>query len=131
MGKKIFPIFLVFALFQSVSAQLIFQKSIGKSFAAEWGIDIKVCSDSGYIIAGHGADGDNPDYGPEMHVVRTNKFGDTLWTRDYGGQYNILNPSKNHEEAFSVEFAGDSGFILVGHTESFDTMTSLMILCSP
>jgi hypothetical protein len=66
-------------------------------------------SDGGYIIAGS-----TYSYGSgneDMFLVKINSFGDTLWTRTYGGA--------GDDEARSVKPTIDGGYILTGNTKSF------------
>lgn len=65
-------------------------------------------SDGGFIIGGS----TYLNYWNEndMYVVRTNKSGDTLWTRTYGGS--------KADECFDM-IAVDGGFVLAGYTKSF------------
>ncbi|MBU1937186.1 T9SS type A sorting domain-containing protein [bacterium] len=61
-------------------------------------------SDGGYIIAADGGSG----YLPDIVLIRTDSFGDTLWTRAYGlGSLDLVN------RVFQTE---DGGFILGGST---------------
>jgi hypothetical protein len=66
-------------------------------------------SDGGYIVAGF-----TYSFGAgecDVWLLRTDPSGDTLWTRTYGGI--MLDPG------YSVWETRDSGYILVGATESF------------
>jgi hypothetical protein len=65
--------------------------------------------DGGYIVAGR-----TSSYGMGMYdfyLIRTDSLGDTLWTRSYGG------PA--WDGGRSVQQTSDSGFIVVGWTDSF------------
>jgi hypothetical protein len=44
-------------------------------------------------------------------LVKTNKYGDTLWTRTYGGAGN--------DEGWAVQQTSDGGYIIAGRTDSF------------
>ncbi len=65
--------------------------------------------DGGYIVAGwtqsYGA------MGYDVFLMKTNSMGDSTWIRTFGGT--------NNEFAYTVEQTLDSGFILIGYTESF------------
>lgn len=73
------------------------------------GLCVRQIPDSGYVIAGYtnsiGVSGYN------MYLIRTNKLGDTLWTRTYGGD--------DWDFANAVEQTSDGGFILCGSTYSY------------
>jgi len=70
---------------------------------------VKETNDSGFIAAGRthssGAGGH------DIYVVKTDKYGDTIWTKTYGGL--------NSDEAFSIEYTKDNGYIITGLTESY------------
>ncbi len=62
--------------------------------------------DGGYILAGTTAYGS-----PKMWLVRTDSFGDSLWTRRYGGN--------TEEVAVRLMATSDGGYALAGWTNSF------------
>lgn len=84
-------------------SQITFQKSYGGLN----GYSVALTNDSGYVIGARKAINGNSDF----YVIRTNVYGDTLWTRSYGG---ILG-----EQSSYVEQTSDSGYIISGNTESF------------
>ena len=72
------------------------------------GRSIQQTSDGGYIITGcNGEFGLNKD----VYLIRTDRNGDSLWTRTYGGI--------EDESSFCVQITSDGGFIICGNTESF------------
>ena len=98
-----------FILISSVSnAQIIFNKAIGGT-GDDKANCVKQTLDHGYIIVGStnsfGAGG------LDVYAIKTDKNGDTMWTRTYGGIYDdvgnavIQNP--------------DSTYMIVGYTFSF------------
>lgn len=94
-----------------------FEKTYGGS---DWdkAYDIIQLSDSGYVLVGEtysfGA-GNN-----DVYIVRTDKFGDTLWTRTYGG------PEDDFANAVLLD---NDSIVVVGGTTSFGQgMTDGMIL---
>ncbi len=70
---------------------------------------INQTSDSGYVIAGYTNSYGNGGY--DMYVIKTNKFGDTIWTKTYGGN--------NWDFAYSIEPTTDGGYIIAGGTYSY------------
>jgi hypothetical protein len=65
--------------------------------------------DGGYIIAGI-----TDTYGYfsfDVYLIRTDAFGDTLWTKVYGGHA--------WDYALSVQETSDGGFVVTGYTHSF------------
>ncbi|MCP4633611.1 MAG: T9SS type A sorting domain-containing protein [candidate division Zixibacteria bacterium] len=74
----------------------------------DYGYYISSTDDDGFIIAGYTtsfSDGDK-----DIYLIRTDFYGDTLWTRSYGGE--------DDEEAWSV-IPIDDGFVLTGNTTSY------------
>lgn len=74
-------------------------------------------NDSGFIIAGI-----THSYGTltrDIYLIKTDKIGDTIWTRTYGGQ--------GYDAASSVLLTYDGGYLVAGSTDSF-TADSLDIL---
>lgn len=79
---------------------------------ATWGEGHAVLEtpDKGYIIAGYqGSSMTSSTY--NMRLIKTDVNGDTLWTRNYGGN--------NEERAFDVAICPDNGFVLTGFTKSY------------
>jgi len=63
-------------------------------------------SDDGYILAGQTGVGYC-----DIWLIKTNEYGDSLWSRTFGGTHNDL--------CYSVEQTSDGGYILAGQTRSF------------
>ncbi|HOX79018.1 MAG TPA: T9SS type A sorting domain-containing protein [Bacteroidales bacterium] len=79
---------------------------------ATWGEGHSVLEtpDKGFLIAGYqGSSMTSSTY--NMRLIKTDINGDTLWTRNYGGN--------NEERAFDVAICPDNGYILTGFTKSF------------
>ncbi len=73
------------------------------------GQSVQQTADGGYIIAGYtcsfGVDSS------DVYLIKTDSLGDTLWTKTYGGiTWDIGN---------QVQQTADSGYVVVGNTESF------------
>jgi len=75
----------------------------------DFGSSVQQTSDGGYIIAGStysfGAGGS------DAYLIKTDAYGDTSWTRTYGGA--------DYDEGWSVGLAADSGYMVAGSTASF------------
>jgi hypothetical protein len=73
------------------------------------GSSVKQTADGGYVIAGYTSSfghGDN-----DVYVIRTDPFGDTIWTRTFGGTAS--------DRGYSLALSSDGGFVVAGHTASF------------
>ncbi len=92
------------------NAQLRFQKTIG-GMVLDWANSIQQTpADSGYIILGS-----TKNFGAgaqDIYLIKTNVFGDTLWTRTFGGL-------SGDEEGTTVQLTSDGGYIISGTTETF------------
>ncbi len=60
--------------------------------------------DSGFVIAGYTSSFDVPM--EDVYLIRTDKNGDTLWARTYGGP--------GFDQAYSVKQVSDGGYIVAG-----------------
>ncbi len=76
----------------------------------DYGRAVQQTADGGYIIAGYSYSFGGGD--ADVWLLRTNSSGDTLWTRTYGSP-------NGDEHAFDILIAPDSGYVMVGTTESF------------
>lgn len=74
----------------------------------EWGTAIRQLSDSGYAIAGY--TNDHAPGGYEGYLVRTDKLGNVLWHRTYGGN--------DWDFFYAMDVMPDGGFALCGKTWS-------------
>ena len=65
--------------------------------------------DGGYIVCGY-----TESFGVggwDVYVIRTDAFGDTLWTKSFGGGSN--------DRMFGIRQVNDGGFIMANYTTSF------------
>lgn len=73
-------------------------------------------SDGGFILSGYS---ESFSYGSkDFYLVKTNSFGDTLWTKHYGGS--------SEEISKAVRQTSDGGYILTGYSKSFGISTENM-----
>jgi hypothetical protein len=91
-----------------LTAQMTFQRTYGGGHD-DIGYSVQQTADGGYIVVGttvsYGAGGG------DVYLVRTDGSGDTLWTRTYGGT--------SRDDGYLVQQTADSGYIIVGLTESY------------
>jgi len=99
-------------VWNNLTAQTMFQE-VFQSLGFEKFTGLVKTSD-GYIVVGT-----TNSYGAsqkDVLVIRTNLYGDTLWTRTFGGFYN--------EEASNVISTSDGNYIVVGYTSSYSNYTN-------
>ncbi len=91
--------------FIQADAQSTFQKTYGRPYYDEgFGID-RV--DDGYVLTGQTTSGGgNPNY--QIYLVRTDQYGDMLWSKTYGGVY--------ADKGSNVRHTLDGGFVIAGST---------------
>ncbi len=105
--KTTFTFFLI-SIFLNLPAQNIFQKTYGGG-GNDASYSIQQTMDNGYILVGGTrsySQGDN-----DVYLIKTNSFGDTIWTKTYGGADN--------DNGYCVQQTSDLGYIITGITTSF------------
>lgn len=70
----------------------------------------RTASDSGFAVLARSWSWTNG--GSDLILLRTDKFGDTLWTKKYGGPYNEFTNG-------AIKMTPDGGFVIGGSTYSF------------
>jgi len=89
-------------------AQIRFERTYGGS-QNDGGYSVRQTTDGGYVIAGF-TEPLGADYA-DVHLIKTDANGDTLWTMTFGGT--------RSDVASSVEQTTDGGYIIAGTTGSF------------
>ena len=100
------------------NAQVTFQKAYGGTFS-ENANSVRQTYDNGYIIAGTTTSFGSG--GRDILVIKTDAFGDTTWTKTFGG-------AMDNEYGFCVQQTIDSGFIVSGVASSFADVAGDMYL---
>jgi len=99
--------FQVYLIKTNASGDTLWTRTYGGS-SGEMGFSVQQTSDGGYIVAGVTASFGNSD---QVYLIKTNAFGDTLWTRTFGGT--------GDDVGWSVQQTSDTGYIVAGWTNSF------------
>ncbi|MFA5300733.1 MAG: T9SS type A sorting domain-containing protein [Lutibacter sp.] len=109
MKKQLFIITMLIFIGLSTKAQTTFQKTYGQTYD-NVGYSVQQTTDGGYIIGGCtsnlGWDEEN------VYLIRTNSFGDTIWTKTFGGTA--------VDQGFSVMQTTDAGYVIAGTANSFE-----------
>ena len=98
------------------NGNLIWTKTYGGNYG-DVGRSVQQTSDEGYIITGttHSS-----SYNTDISLIKTNSYGDTLWTKTYG--------NSNNDEGYSVQQTTDEGYIITGQTTSSDGDMDLLLV---
>jgi hypothetical protein len=97
----------VYLIKTNASGDTLWTRTYGGTSNDE-GWSVQQTSDTGYIVAGYtNSFGDSS----QVYFIKTNAFGDTLWTRTYGGPPD--------DWGWSVQQTTDGGYIVAGYTYSF------------
>jgi hypothetical protein len=94
-------------------AQIMFQKHYGGS-GDDGGMSVLQTYDNGFIVVGRTYSMGNGL--TDVFVIRTDEYGDTLWSRAVGGSGN--------EEGYSVKKINDTEYIICGYTTSYGAGSS-------
>jgi len=84
----------------------------------DFGSCIQLTSDEGYIIAGYTWSFGTGDM--DAWIIKTNSYGDTLWTKTFGGPFT--------DRGYSIEKTNDGSSILSGFTQSVYRMSELFLV---
>lgn len=98
----------VFAVKINATGEMEWSKTYG-GFDNEYGLSVHQTDDGGYAIGGF-----TESFGTgtrNFYLLRTNSFGDILWTKTYGGT--------SIEAANQIQPTSDGGYIMVGYSFSF------------
>ena len=98
----------VFAVKINATGEMEWSKTYG-GFDNEYGLSVHQTDDGGYAIGGF-----TESFGTgsrNFYLLRTNSFGDILWTKTYGGT--------SIEAANQIQPTNDGGYIMVGYSFSF------------
>ena len=99
---------LILSLTSPLPAQTVFRHTYG-GVSFDRGYSAAQTADGGYIITG-----DTRSFGAgyrNVRLIKTDAFGDTIWTQTYGGA--------ESDYGYSVRQTTDGGYILAGRTNSF------------
>ena len=72
----------------------------------EIGYSVVESNDGGLVIAGETSSYGNG--GSDVYLIKTDEYGDTLWTKTFGGNLG--------DRAYSIEKTNDGGYIIAGST---------------
>ncbi|MCH8903740.1 MAG: PKD domain-containing protein [Bacteroidetes bacterium] len=84
-----------------------FERTYGDTLS-EWSYDVQETSDSGFIITGYTSSFGAGGF--DAYLIKTDKKGDTLWTKTYGGT--------SQDFGYAVRQTKDGGYIFAGMSNS-------------
>lgn len=90
------------------SGEILWSRTYGGATADD-GYSVQETADGGYIVTA--TTFSYGDGGSDFYLIKTDAYGDTLWTGTYGGPSN--------ERASSIQITADGGYIVAGSTHSF------------
>lgn len=91
--------------FKSIGQIITFEKTFNAQFQ-DVAYDIVQTTDTGYIIVGSTRFLGTANGGRNVYLIKTNKYGDTLWTKNYG--------NNNWTFGMSVQQTYDGGYVIAG-----------------
>lgn len=110
--KKLIVNLIILTFSTSVYSQITFEKTYaGNSY---YGVNVVVMPDEGYVICTAIKEG--LWLNENIHVIKTDLQGDTLWTQSYG-------MDNNSERGVFINPTNDGGFVLCGVNEGDDYET--------
>ncbi|MFH2143852.1 MAG: T9SS type A sorting domain-containing protein [Bacteroidota bacterium] len=93
----------IFLIKTNVHGDTLWTKTYGGS-NYDYGKEVQQTSDGGYIICGHTRIDTLSNY--EIYLIKTDSYGDTLWTKIFAGAEN--------DKGNSVKQTNDGGYIVAG-----------------
>ncbi len=98
----------VYLVKTDASGTLSWSKTYGGS-AADGGFSVQPTADDGFIIVGATYSFDVE--GSDIYLIKTNSWGDTLWTKTYG--------AAGDDWGYCVQQTSDGGYLITGLTNYF------------
>jgi hypothetical protein len=105
-----FSIILLLSVPALVFPQITFEKTFAGLGSAE-AYAVQQTQDDGYIVVGYTRPIGGSQNQDDFYVVKTDQFGDTLWTRRYGGS--------ESERAYAILETTQGDYIIAGYSKSF------------
>jgi hypothetical protein len=98
----------VYLIKTNASGDTLWTRTFGGTYHDE-GWSVRQTFDGGYVIAGYASS--FPVGTWDVYLIKTNASGNTLWQRTYGGS--------SYDYGYSVWQTADTGYIIVGETDSY------------
>ena len=99
--------FIVYLMKTDGNGDSLWTKTFGG--IGDWGFSVQQTTDGGYIITGNITSFGNG--GSDVYLIKTDGYGDSLWTKTFGGI--------GDDYGFSIQQTTDGGYIITGSTISF------------
>lgn len=114
---------LIIVLLNGFSQQITFNKiyDYNNSFNANSiAFSVQQSADSGFVLAGKVSITNGNPWNQEVLIIKVNKYGDTLWTKTYGGSLADI--------AYDIEKTSDGGYIVAGIKDYNVNMTNYSMI---
>ncbi len=106
----------VYLIKTNASGDTLWTRTYGGT-GTDGGYSVQQTRDTGYIVAGWTSSFGNYY---QVYLLKTNAFGDTLWTKTYGGT--------SRDESRSAQQTQDGGYIVAGWTMSFGNSIQVYLI---
>jgi len=98
----------VFLIKANAAGDTIWTKTYGGT-EIDCGMSVKQTNDNGFIISGYTNSFGAGDM--DFYLIKTNEYGDTLWTKTFGGAaYDI---------SYSIDITPENDYVITGYGKSF------------
>ena len=100
------PLFFFLLLRFNCLGQITFQKTFDENGMSDIAYSVQQTTDSGYILTGMSYD--SVVQTPNIFLIKTDAFGNTIWSKAFGGLYTDV--------GYSVIQSNDGGYVITGST---------------
>lgn len=107
----------------SPTGQVKWMKKIGNN--SEFGRDIVMTQDSGFVIAGSTAFYGTDRNAADIYIIKLDRDGNILWTKTFG------NPNTTYDEAYAIKSDSEGNLVVCGRCIDDGTFKAFIAKLSP